>query len=373
MLVLLGAASGQLIDSVSVLGSRIASGTGSERAVGFLSTGNYDAVSSVLPRTVENGGPLEVVVFDSLEGMEAAVLNGTIVAGLSTSRPANPDGTLVEFGAGLVTMRAPMYRPSDGEAALDSQHLREAMDAATVRVIADGSRQALEAQYFASNGADHLAAFSCGIDESKFPFPAAADAQGLLAAVLARGSLRVGALGPSSWGWQGRYTEDPITGYWPEYLQAILGKFNEAYVDGTRLVSGIALERVWNSSSDGVFESVLTGAADVTEPYMTVSAFYHDRARTEHLELGCTVMGSENIFFTKAPVSAVPSIQDDDDELEDWLIGIIVAGAVALCALCVLIAVMMYREKAGKPLFMTLDAADVVATRSATNDASNKA
>ena len=80
---------------------------------------------------------------------------------------------------------------------------------------------------------------------------AAAAAAGELAAVLARGSLRVGALGPSSWGWQGRYTEDPITGYWPEYLQAILGKFNEAYVDGTRLVSGIALERVWNSSSDG--------------------------------------------------------------------------------------------------------------------------
>ena len=366
MFLLGAAASAQLIDSVNLLGSTIASGTGGERAVGFLSTGNYHAVSSVLPRSIEDGGQMEVVLFDSLEEIEAAVLDGTIVAGLSTSRPENPNGTLVEFPASVVTMRAPMYRPSDGEAALDSQHLREAMDAATVRAIADGSYQALESQYFASNGFDSVAAFSCGIDVTKFPFPAAADAQGLLAAVLARGSLRVGALGPSNWGYQGRYTQDPITGFWPEYLEAILSKFGEAY-------PGIALERVWNSSSDGVMESVLSGATDVTEPYWTVSGWFHGRARSEHLELGCTVLGTESIFFTKAPVSAVQPSREDDNELEDWLIGLIVAGAAALCALCTLIAVMTHREKAGRPLFTTLDAADVVATRSATTDVSNKA
>ena len=29
-----------------------------------------------------------------------------------------------------------------------------------------------------------------------------------------------------------------------------------------------------------------TGAADLTEPYWTVSGFYNGRARSEHLELG---------------------------------------------------------------------------------------
>ena len=85
----------------------------------------------MLPRSREDGGPLKVVYYDSLEAMETAVEEGEILAGLSTSRPANDDGRLVEFPASLVTMRAPMYRPPDGVAALDSQQLREAMDAAT--------------------------------------------------------------------------------------------------------------------------------------------------------------------------------------------------------------------------------------------------
>ena len=83
---------------------------------------------------------------------------------------------------------------------------------------------------------------------------------GQLAAVLQRKTLRVGALGPWDWGYQGRYTDaagPPYSGFWPEYLQLILEEFVKAY-------PGIALERVWNSSSDGVMESVLSGAADLT-------------------------------------------------------------------------------------------------------------
>ena len=49
---------------------------------------------------------------------------------------------------------------------------------------------------------------------------------------------------------------------------------------------GLGMERVWNTSSDGVMESVLTGAADLTEPYWSVSGYYHGRARSERLELG---------------------------------------------------------------------------------------
>ena len=102
-----------------------------------------------------------MVYYDSLEEIEAAVVDGKILAGLSTSRPDNADNKLVEFPASLITMRAPMYRPPDGVVALDSQQLREAVDAATVRAIADGGYQALEAKYFESNAFDSVAAFSC--------------------------------------------------------------------------------------------------------------------------------------------------------------------------------------------------------------------
>ena len=71
-----------------------------------------------------------------------------------------------------------------------------------MRAIEEGGYQSLEAKYFASNGFDSVAAFSCGIDPEKFPFPPAAEATGLLAAALTRGTLRVGALGPSNWGYQ---------------------------------------------------------------------------------------------------------------------------------------------------------------------------
>ena len=53
-----------------------------------------------------------------------------------------------------------MYRPPDGVAALDSQQLREAMDAATVRAIDNGGYQALEAKYFASDAFDSVAAIT---------------------------------------------------------------------------------------------------------------------------------------------------------------------------------------------------------------------
>jgi hypothetical protein len=46
-------------------------------------------------------------------------------------------------------------------------------------------------------------------------------------------------------------------------------------------------------------DSVLGGSADLTEPYWTVSGWYNDRARSEHLDLSCSVLGTESIFFTK--------------------------------------------------------------------------
>lgn len=141
----------------------------------------------------------------------------------------------------------------------------------------------------------------------------------------------------------------------------MLDKFAQAY-------PGIALERVWNTSSDGVMESVLSGAADLTEPYWTVSGYYKDRARSEHLELGCTVLGTESIFFTRFPISPPPPISPPqpppiapvadgaESKVEDWMVALIAVGALALLAACSLIAFMAAREKAGRPMFTTLDA-----------------
>jgi hypothetical protein len=116
-------------------------------------------------------------------------------------------------------------------------------------------------------------------------------------------------------------------------------------------------------------ESVLSGAADLTEPYWTVSGFYKGRARSEHLELGCTVLGTESIFFTRAPISPPPppipslppalevvNLATGDDTIADWLIALIAVGAVTLLALCALVGLMAAREKAGRPMFTTLDA-----------------
>ena len=71
-LALIPGASAQLIDSVNKLNAYIESGVGSQ-SVGFLSTGNYQAIASILPKSVEQGGPLRVKIFESLETITAAV------------------------------------------------------------------------------------------------------------------------------------------------------------------------------------------------------------------------------------------------------------------------------------------------------------
>jgi hypothetical protein len=220
LLCICGTTAASLIQSVNELSAAINAAQSAEgRTVGFLSQGNYDAVASVLPRHENGGGQLRTLIFGSLDELEAAVVSGEIVAGLSTSRPHNDDGHLIEFSASLITLRASMLKPSLSGGALDSQQLREAWDASVVRAIHEGTYSALEAQYFASNQFDSVAAFTCGIDPGKFPFPDASSATGLLAQVLSSGKLKVAALGPYDWGYQGNYSADPPTGLWADYLQ----------------------------------------------------------------------------------------------------------------------------------------------------------
>ena len=45
-----------------------------------------------------DGGPLIVVIFPDINSMVLAVEDGTIIAGLATSRPENEDGLLIGNG-----------------------------------------------------------------------------------------------------------------------------------------------------------------------------------------------------------------------------------------------------------------------------------
>jgi len=164
--------------------------------------------------------------------------------------------------------------------------------------------------------------------------------------VLTNKELRVGALGPSNWGYQGGYADadgnavaDP-EGFWPDYMNAIFDQFVLAY-------PGVSMSRVWNGTSNGVMDDVVAGRAHLTEPYWTVSAWYNGRARSEHLELGCTVLGTESIFFTKGAGVAT-------EVLPDWAIAVIAVGCSLFVLACLVLVFMTAKEKAGDPIFTSM-------------------
>lgn len=128
-------------------------------------------------------------------------------------------------------MRASLFKPA-GDPAPDSQQLREAIDAALVRAIHAGDYQRIESQYFASNGFESVAAFTCGINPDYFTFPDAASATGQLKDVLDAKELKVAALGPSNWGYQGNYEEEDPSGLWPDYMNAVFAQFVKQCVNG---------------------------------------------------------------------------------------------------------------------------------------------
>ena len=119
------------------------------------------------------------------------MLAGDLIAGGTTSRPANPDKTLLEFGTGLITTRAPFVAPTAAGNAI-----KQAVDAAVVRVIDSGKFRDIETKYYESNGFETVAAFTCVISPDQFPFPEEP---------FANNEMRVGSLGPANWGYQGEH------------------------------------------------------------------------------------------------------------------------------------------------------------------------
>mmetsp|Transcript_21503 Transcript_21503/g.34694 ORF Transcript_21503/g.34694 Transcript_21503/m.34694 type:complete len:400 (+) Transcript_21503:41-1240(+) len=320
------------------------------KTVGFLSQANYQSVQSVLEESSANGGSLIVKVFPSSSIVEELVKNGSLVAGLFTSCPSNQQNEFNLFGATIVAPRSSFFTIANTSSPVDSSQLREAWDAAIVRFIEAGSFKNIETQYYNSDGFDAVGAWTCGVNPNSHPFPPAGQATGLLQRVLSTRVLRVGALGPSNWGFQGNYQLTNPAGLWPDVMNRIFEQFQQAY--GTDIV----LTRHFHFTSADVMNDVLTGNTDLTEPYWTVPAFHNNEARTKNFDISCTVLGTESCFFTNAQVAQVaqtPSSNNDDDTFPAWAVAVIVVlGSLTLLGVlftCFLIS----REKSGKPIFYT--------------------
>ena len=198
------------IESLPALFTAITAGP--NRRVGFLSQGNYETVKDMLPTTTTP------IIFSHLEDLEFAVTNGSLVGGLVSSTPA---GSFHTFSSTLVSPRA-MLTPDVPANDATFRPVLEALDAAIVRVI--GAGKVAEASRTHTNSAGpfpYVAVHTCKPTtvNAEFPFPSASNAA--VAAFITRGHIRVGALGPYAWGRDGDYTQNPPTGFYPDYYNAI--------------------------------------------------------------------------------------------------------------------------------------------------------
>eukprot|EP00914_Ancora_sagittata_P014950 GHVO01029351.1.p1 GENE.GHVO01029351.1~~GHVO01029351.1.p1 ORF type:complete len:309 (-),score=43.92 GHVO01029351.1:152-1078(-) len=103
-----------------------------------------------------------------------------------------------------------------------------------------------------------------------------------LQTILNRGTLRVGGV-QGDWGPDGNYTTDVPTGFWPDYMRAIIAEMSK--------VAGAPLDIEWlyYESSNNVFIALEEGEVDMTDAYYLISGFSDD-ARTPRLlgyDAGC--------------------------------------------------------------------------------------
>ena len=106
---------------------------------------------------------------------------------------------------------------------------------------------------------------------------------------------------------------------------------------------GVQATRVY-SDSQGVMDAVIAGETDLTEIYWTVPAYYNGRARQEHMELGCSVLGTESVFFVKNGSA-------NGGPLAGWAIAIIAVVSALAVLLCASLAFVVQKERDGHPIF----------------------
>lgn len=331
------------IDSLSALKAAC---SGGGCAVGFLSAGNAQSVHNVLPPNTT------VVIVKHTSDLVSMVQNGTLVAGLISGLPIDPNNTLFTFSSGQVSPRAMAMADTDA-----TRDLTAALDAALVRVQLQGTDYTLAA---ANPPFRFVAVKTCKADAlsalSYFPFPLAANATGVLAQALARRQLRIAALGPYNWGANdGDYTVSPPKGFWPDYLSAVETQLKAAYG------SDFNVTRVYRMSSVATMQLLLDGQADATEPYWTVDSFFGGRARKANFRFSCTSLGADSTFFAARPSptssngAGAPAAPAETDSKAATTVAV-VASVVGVVALAFVLA-MVSKERSGSPLFTPLTAA----------------
>ena len=272
-------------------------------AVAFIGEGNYHSVRHVLPPSVEEGGLWEVEYIQDADELEAAVANGTVLAGLLSGEPEDVLSMLNTFSAGTISPRAALLAP---ECVAPSNALNSALSAAIMHLQATGGfRDAVAANH----PFEAAAMFTCAVQEGTFPN--ASLAEGALRDVLDTGVLKVAAFGPRDWGVDGNYTADPPTGFWPDYLSALVA----ALADG--MGAPIAMERVYANSATATLQLLLDGEAHISEPYFATNGLFGGLPRQDAFHMSCTAMGYDSTFFTRNEEAAAALEEEqaaDEDE-----------------------------------------------------------
>lgn len=342
--------------------------TGPNNKVGFLSLGNYQAVNNTLPRTVQP------IVVGSLDQLSAMVKNGTLVAGLMTQVP--PSG-FHQFSSGIISPQALFLAPNASRLLVQAIskcfcHFPELFtnpyimvgfpDAAVVRVIARGDAHRIAREHPPFNV---IEAKSCAAQPALYPFPSVVDAAN--ETWYQRGYIRVASLGGVNWGNTGNYLVNPPTGFWPAYygnkITAItFNCFNSHLLVRVEAISNelaqfyggsfVGFQRSAYSSSNAVMEAILSGNADVSEPYFVVDGVYKNKGRTSALQASCFALASGSTFFTKKSESS------SDPVLSDGAYAGIVIGGFLLIVGGVFLAYMIIKERQGQPLFVPLRSDD---------------
>ena len=270
-----------------------------------------------LPETVNP------VIVPHIKDLEAMVLNDTLLAGLISGRPTPP---LEYFGCQVVSAQAMLTCKAS-----ECIDLGMALDSAVSRALGNGTMATVTEQY---PGFDSIEVHTCRTsDLDMIPFPT--NITGRLRDAIARGFVRVAALGPYNWGDSGDYTKTPHLGAFPDIYSAIEHHIRKQY--------GIVFKRVFYGTSTEVLDAVATGDADTTEPYWIVDSFYKSQPRKWNFNVGCLVRGFEANYIVKPTDSS-------GDEFAVFQYAIVVLATVCLI-IFVFVGVMVYFERKKKPLF----------------------
>jgi hypothetical protein len=113
---------------------------------------------------------------------------------------------------------------------------------------------------------------------------------------------QLASLGPSNWGSDGNYLVDPPVGFWPGYVEAVVGVLNTQY--SLRIV----VNRTFFQSSAQVLASLEGGRSHLSEPYFALGGFYDGKPRSVAFESSCTVLGYDSTFFVNSTTAAASSI-----------------------------------------------------------------